>query len=245
MIWGVFSRLLLVLLCFFPVPLIVMQYHAALRRSFKTYAGSLKWDVCVFLRNGLMLTSSGTCPNIQAWTRWGFPADTSGSQTFCCITGKRTDWRPVSCFIFVCLFKRLIELQLQPLRSSCSCSELWVTWETEGNPCMTCSLDSLHQSLHLICHVPAVATILCVSPVCVTWCGSYWRSYWFSIMPLQWTLTRPRVIHSADERFDATYHTNVVVVPSGNCSYVPPGRSEGPTHRCPVFTFNVWSLKRE
>lgn len=93
------------------------------------------------------------------------------------------EWlRVFSCFIFVCIFKHLIELQLQPLRSSCSCSELWVTWETEGNPCITSSLDSLHQSFHLICHVPAVVMLLFASPVCVTCItvissGSYWRPY--------------------------------------------------------------------
>lgn len=28
---------------------------------------------------------------------------------------------------------------------------------------------------------------------------------------------------SADERFDATFHTNVLVNASGNCQYIPPG----------------------
>ncbi|TWW67742.1 neuronal acetylcholine receptor subunit alpha-7-like isoform X1 [Takifugu flavidus] len=36
--------------------------------------------------------------------------------------------------------------------------------------------------------------------------------------------------NSADERFDATYHTNVVVVPSGNCTYVPPGILKSTCH---------------
>ena len=29
--------------------------------------------------------------------------------------------------------------------------------------------------------------------------------------------------HSADERFDATFHTNVLVNSSGACQYIPPG----------------------
>lgn len=30
-------------------------------------------------------------------------------------------------------------------------------------------------------------------------------------------------LHSADERFDATFHTNVLVNASGYCQYIPPG----------------------
>uniref|UniRef100_A0A3P8VLQ4 Cholinergic receptor, nicotinic, alpha 7a (neuronal) n=1 Tax=Cynoglossus semilaevis TaxID=244447 RepID=A0A3P8VLQ4_CYNSE len=29
--------------------------------------------------------------------------------------------------------------------------------------------------------------------------------------------------NSADERFDPTFHTNILVAPSGNCTYIPPG----------------------
>ncbi len=31
------------------------------------------------------------------------------------------------------------------------------------------------------------------------------------------------ILHSADERFDATFHTNVLVNSSGACQYLPPG----------------------
>lgn len=31
-------------------------------------------------------------------------------------------------------------------------------------------------------------------------------------------------LSSADERFDATFHTNVLVNPSGACQYMPPGK---------------------
>lgn len=31
---------------------------------------------------------------------------------------------------------------------------------------------------------------------------------------------------SADERFDATFHTNVLVNYSGSCQYIPPGRRQ-------------------
>lgn len=33
--------------------------------------------------------------------------------------------------------------------------------------------------------------------------------------------------YSADERFDATFHTNVLVNYSGSCQYIPPGRAQG------------------
>jgi len=32
--------------------------------------------------------------------------------------------------------------------------------------------------------------------------------------------------YSADERFDATFHTNVLVNYSGSCQYIPPGRAQ-------------------
>lgn len=32
------------------------------------------------------------------------------------------------------------------------------------------------------------------------------------------------LLSSADERFDATFHTNVLVNPSGSCQYMPPGK---------------------
>ncbi|MEQ2238072.1 hypothetical protein ILYODFUR_029650 [Ilyodon furcidens] len=31
--------------------------------------------------------------------------------------------------------------------------------------------------------------------------------------------------NSADERFDATFHTNILVNSSGSCSYLPPGKN--------------------
>lgn len=37
-------------------------------------------------------------------------------------------------------------------------------------------------------------------------------------------LTGPSPISSADERFDATFHTNVLVNSSGHCQYLPPGK---------------------
>lgn len=45
--------------------------------------------------------------------------------------------------------------------------------------------------------------------------------------------------NSADEGFDGTYHTNVVVRSNGSCLYVPPG-NESPL----TFTFNVSHLER-
>lgn len=33
------------------------------------------------------------------------------------------------------------------------------------------------------------------------------------------------VVYSADERFDATFRTNILVNSSGTCSYLPPGKS--------------------
>ena len=42
----------------------------------------------------------------------------------------------------------------------------------------------------------------------------------------------PSLLSSADERFDATFHTNVLVNSSGHCQYLPPGKhhSLGPPH---------------
>lgn len=34
----------------------------------------------------------------------------------------------------------------------------------------------------------------------------------------------PFCVSSADERFDATFHTNVLVNSSGHCQYLPPGK---------------------
>ena len=34
----------------------------------------------------------------------------------------------------------------------------------------------------------------------------------------------PSLVSSADERFDATFHTNVLVNSSGHCQYLPPGK---------------------
>lgn len=44
------------------------------------------------------------------------------------------------------------------------------------------------------------------------------------------------VSSSADERFDPTFHTNILVAPSGNCTYIPPGK----IRRC---AFQVNTLK--
>lgn len=37
-------------------------------------------------------------------------------------------------------------------------------------------------------------------------------------------LQNPFPVSSADERFDATFHTNVLVNSSGHCQYLPPGK---------------------
>nr|XP_042909530.1 neuronal acetylcholine receptor subunit alpha-7-like [Parasteatoda tepidariorum] len=40
-----------------------------------------------------------------------------------------------------------------------------------------------------------------------------------------WRIWKPDVLmyNSADEKFDGTYHTNVVVRSNGSCTYIPPG----------------------
>lgn len=38
----------------------------------------------------------------------------------------------------------------------------------------------------------------------------------------------PFPVPSADERFDATFHTNVLVNSSGHCQYLPPGEAASP-----------------
>ncbi|GIY02769.1 neuronal acetylcholine receptor subunit alpha-7 [Caerostris darwini] len=40
-----------------------------------------------------------------------------------------------------------------------------------------------------------------------------------------WRIWKPDVLmyNSADEKFDGTYHTNVVVRNNGSCTYIPPG----------------------
>ncbi|PRD22377.1 UNVERIFIED_CONTAM: Neuronal acetylcholine receptor subunit alpha-7 [Trichonephila clavipes] len=40
-----------------------------------------------------------------------------------------------------------------------------------------------------------------------------------------WKIWKPDVLmyNSADEKFDGTYHTNVVVRNNGSCTYIPPG----------------------
>lgn len=43
-------------------------------------------------------------------------------------------------------------------------------------------------------------------------------------------LRRVCLVHSADERFDTSYHTDVLVTPTGSCMYIPPGER------------SVWSL---
>lgn len=44
--------------------------------------------------------------------------------------------------------------------------------------------------------------------------------------PTAWRfwLMNPFPVSSADERFDATFHTNVLVNASGHCQYLPPGK---------------------
>lgn len=36
-------------------------------------------------------------------------------------------------------------------------------------------------------------------------------------------LRRVCLVHSADERFDTSYHTDILVTPTGSCMYIPPG----------------------
>lgn len=67
----------------------------------------------------------------------------------------------------------------------------------------------------------------------------------FPLLSLQWILTGPRVIHSADGKFDATYQPNVTVHSSGDCLYITPSKSHGPTCTPAGFTIYIWSLKPE
>ncbi|KAM6981082.1 neuronal acetylcholine receptor subunit alpha-7a [Aplochiton taeniatus] len=102
------------------------------------------------------------------------------------------------------------------------------------------------------------------------WLQLYWNDYY-----LQWNQTDyPGVTHvrfpdslvwkpdillynSADERFDATFHTNVLVNSNGSCSYLPPGIFKSTCHidvrwfpfdvqRCDLkfgsWTYGGWSL---
>ncbi|XP_028257594.1 neuronal acetylcholine receptor subunit alpha-7-like isoform X2 [Parambassis ranga] len=102
------------------------------------------------------------------------------------------------------------------------------------------------------------------------WLRLYWNDYY-----LQWDkdeypgvsnvrfpdhlIWKPDILlyNSADERFDGTFHTNIVVDPSGSCSYIPPGIFKSTCHidvrwfpfdvqRCDLkfgsWTYGGWSL---
>lgn len=54
--------------------------------------------------------------------------------------------------------------------------------------------------------------------------------------------------HSADERFDATFHTNVLVSSNGACQYLPPGTvklylASIPHHFCNISR-TLWGVKK-
>ncbi|XP_047437084.1 neuronal acetylcholine receptor subunit alpha-7a [Mugil cephalus] len=102
------------------------------------------------------------------------------------------------------------------------------------------------------------------------WLRMYWNDYY-----LQWNtaeypgvtdvrfpdhlIWKPDILlyNSADERFDAAVHTNIVVNSSGNCTYLPPGIFKSTCHidvrwfpfdvqRCDLkfgsWTYEGWSL---
>ncbi|TKS69565.1 Neuronal acetylcholine receptor subunit alpha-7 [Collichthys lucidus] len=60
------------------------------------------------------------------------------------------------------------------------------------------------------------------------------------------------VVHSADERFDATFHTNILVDSGGDCSYIPPevtGQKNQRTYDCclepyPDITYTMVMRRR-
>nr|XP_046249491.1 neuronal acetylcholine receptor subunit alpha-7a [Scatophagus argus] len=105
------------------------------------------------------------------------------------------------------------------------------------------------------------------------WLQMYWNDYY-----LQWNeseypgvtsvrfpdhlIWKPDILlyNSADERFDATFHTNILVDSSGSCSYLPPGIFKSTCHidvrwfpfdvqRCDLkfgsWTYGGWSLDLE
>ncbi len=51
------------------------------------------------------------------------------------------------------------------------------------------------------------------------------------------------ILHSADERFDATFHTNVLVNSSGACQYLPPGTFQ--MFMMPQVIFPLYLEKRD
>lgn len=49
------------------------------------------------------------------------------------------------------------------------------------------------------------------------------------------------VFHSADERFDATFHTNVLVSSNGACQYLPPGNKVSYIY---LESYDAWGTER-
>ncbi|MED6287887.1 Neuronal acetylcholine receptor subunit alpha-7, partial [Characodon lateralis] len=67
------------------------------------------------------------------------------------------------------------------------------------------------------------------------WLQLYWNDHYLQWNPLDYPgvtnvrfpdhlIWKPDILlyNSADERFDATFHTNILVNSSGSCSYLPP-----------------------
>lgn len=150
----------------------------------------------VFYSSGLIITSNGMCQNIQVWTRWGFPATSSGSQTFCCITGKclgmihqLITWEtplPPSSKISLPLWHRMLEC-LQVLWLFClyfqaphwvgasSCSSLWglhlaaVNCGWQGRRGVTPPLNDLIFGIASSVYTPRLScTRCCNGCVCVS-----------------------------------------------------------------------------
>uniref|UniRef100_A0A3Q3XEF7 Cholinergic receptor, nicotinic, alpha 7 (neuronal) n=1 Tax=Mola mola TaxID=94237 RepID=A0A3Q3XEF7_MOLML len=87
------------------------------------------------------------------------------------------------------------------------------------------------------------------------WLQLYWTDFY-----LQWNMSdypgvtsvrfpdnriwRPDVLlyNSADERFDASFHTNILVKSSGYCQYLPPGNTDRCELKFGSWTHGGWSL---
>ncbi|KAM9766216.1 neuronal acetylcholine receptor subunit alpha-7a isoform 2-T2 [Menidia menidia] len=75
------------------------------------------------------------------------------------------------------------------------------------------------------------------------WLQLYWNDHYLQWNPLDYPgvtnvrfpdhlIWKPDILlyNSADERFDATFHTNILVNSSGSCSYLPPGIFKSTCH---------------
>lgn len=102
------------------------------------------------------------------------------------------------------------------------------------------------------------------------WLQLFWNDHYLQWDPLEYPgvanvrfpdnlIWKPDILlyNSADERFDATFHTNILVNASGSCSYIPPGIFKSScsidvrwfpfdVQKCELkfgsWTYNGWSL---